>query len=1244
MAPVEFDDPFIVAVRQQRDAKKTLVPREINGVFEEPASVPLTAVIRVHDEVLEQKNKTAFGRADRDEQVDHSDNAGVVAQDEDAPAVRLFENEAQATHLFRLVRSEFGLGREQIGEEVGHERQILQSSRFDAQVGHMMKGILRSNRAARRRGSNPPEFPIQLAPGKLQHDGFPVGIAVGQLAREQLRDQCVLGPLIRGLGSVLGQTRDGTADNLVGCGPALGLATVEAFLREILDRPARVAPGKKIGHGLDFDRMAAEQIDDETRSLQRGEIFRHDFMKFRRQLEDGRHEQALRRDRARRDTALQALEEDALARASAVQKHQSFPPLEEQIALAQRTDDAEFLGGLPRFARRGHGRDGRHGLCGASLGGVAGRAQQLGLVPPRRGRGREGSRNISRDMRLHGTQPLGTRLTQARSNGFVHRIAHDGATTEADLAFGWMDIAVDLARIDFQMQNNARMASGLDHLAVGFAQTGGQRGIVHRAPVDEKKLATPIGPRRSRSRDEPGDTDAIALERRHLEQLRPVFCTEKVADSRGERVARGQTMHLAPVAQVTERDVGKTQGDNLQRTVDVCGLRCRAAQEFPPRGNIEKKRFHLDRRASGAARIAHRNEFPPAHHGLGPRIGFGSPRAQSELGNTRDARKRFAAETHCPHRGEFGRRGNLARGMALQGHERVLAIHARTIVSHAQECRPGTAHLHFNAGRTRIEAVLHQLFDDRGRTLDHFARRHLAGYHLGKNPYLTHGSVPPFDFAASGGLETLRLSTCADPTTQFHRSSRMFKELQPKRRRSSPEADGLFGWTIFIVILALFAVFCWVGSFYVFGHPEKGLSYSLLKKFGKIDAPKRFKLTSAPRGKFLTANDLHERFNPMAQGALKAESNLLLRNYLRNYGQTRDQVPYVIGEYRVMGVFRLGSENFFPTGVVALAESVENPSVLLELVFPSAAENTQDLERMLQTGLDLKLVKTLDLTAVVGARKLPDGRLSVTAVPLLYGNYTSSNANGTFSLEPPEDLNVGAGLPVLNQAAVDAADKNFRTYAQRAGLIRKETPAVLMRVQQTEAAQASAAKSDDTASAPRAVPVNEEAIPVAKAIPVTEEATPPIAKAIPVTAEDKALPAGTPSAELQTNSIAAPATVAATTAAPAKQWTLHNPGKMPRGRLVDMESARASADRARSEKTYLRGDFKVTASGPGRAVLRGTSGGRDARVIVDFPDGTAVPPEGESFSRDNQRPFEITSVEEGPDGQVNIYVREVTRP
>lgn len=478
----------------------------------------------------------------------------------------------------------------------------------------------------------------------------------------------------------------------------------------------------------------------------------------------------------------------------------------------------------------------------------------------------------------------------------------------------------------------------------------------------------------------------------------------------------------------------------------------------------------------------------------------------------------------------------------------------------------------------------------------------------------------------------------------------MFKELQPtRRRRPVPEADGLFGWTVFIVVLAVFAAFCWIGSFYVFGHPEKELSYSLLRKLGKIDAPKRFELTSAPRGKFLTAGDLQTRFGSMAKGALQAESDRLLRNYLRNYQQTKDQVPYVVGDYKVMGVFRLDADNFFPTGVVALAESVENPSVLLELVFPSAPVNTQDLERMLQTGLDLKLVKTLDLTAVVGARKLPDGRLSLTAVPLLYGNYTSSEAAGTFGLEPPETINAGAGLPVLNQAAVDAADKNFRAYAQRAGLVRKETPAVLMRVQRTEAVTKPSPEnekkkeSEEGLPAPRAVPVKEENIPVAKAIPVNaENVTAP--KAIPVTAADRAATAATPSAVMQTAAAATPATIAATATPPAKNWTLHQPGQMPRGRLVDLTGARAMKDGNAREKAYLRGDFKVSASGQGRAVLRGAAGARDARVIVDFPDGASVPAEGETFSRDEQRPFEITSVEEGADGLVNIYVREVTRP
>jgi hypothetical protein len=345
------------------------------------------------------------------------------------------------------------------------------------------------------------------------------------------------------------------------------------------------------------------------------------------------------------------------------------------------------------------------------------------------------------------------------------------------------------------------------------------------------------------------------------------------------------------------------------------------------------------------------------------------------------------------------------------------------------------------------------------------------------------------------------------------------------------------------------------------------------------------------------------------------------------------------------------------------------------LVFPTARENTVDLERMLMTGLDIKLVKTLDLTAVLSARVLTDGRLLLTAVPLLYGNYTSSSANGTFSLAPPERLNIEAGLPVLNQAAVGKADQHYRSSLQRAGLAPQESAPMLVRVQATEAAspgtsppirRAEAVAAPTPAKAPLAAgememlganelveateevnaPQPVDSIPVARALPVTAT-DPPVARAIPVNPTPAAATPSaeaTPTAELQPFDAVAPATISATAAAPTRKWTLYEPGKMPRGRLIDIGAAPDLVGRGNAEKTYLGGNFNVRASGPGRAVLRGQGAAKNVRVMVDFPDGAIPPVEGENIRRDGQRPFEITRVEKGADGQVNVYVREVTRP
>jgi hypothetical protein len=330
-------------------------------------------------------------------------------------------------------------------------------------------------------------------------------------------------------------------------------------------------------------------------------------------------------------------------------------------------------------------------------------------------------------------------------------------------------------------------------------------------------------------------------------------------------------------------------------------------------------------------------------------------------------------------------------------------------------------------------------------------------------------------------------------------------------RRSGPGRDNLFGWTVFLLLLAAFAAVSWVGSFYIFGHPERAFSYGVLRAVGKIDEPKRFELTKAPRGEFLDADKLAERFGKMPPRELDELNATLLRNYLRNYSRTRDLIPYVTGDYRVLGAFKLGPDNFFPDGVVALARSKQNPSVLLELVFPAAEADAGELERMLRMGLELQLRRTLDLAALVNARIMPDGRLNLTAVPLLYGSYTSTSATGTLNLEPPAGLNVSAGLPVLNQAAVDEAEKRYAAHVEGAG--EPANGPSLMRVQRTEAVEestipvvrAEAVRPPPpppvAPAAPAAAPPVTDNIPVARAVPVNALAADrPVLRAEPVRA------------------------------------------------------------------------------------------------------------------------------------------------
>jgi hypothetical protein len=482
--------------------------------------------------------------------------------------------------------------------------------------------------------------------------------------------------------------------------------------------------------------------------------------------------------------------------------------------------------------------------------------------------------------------------------------------------------------------------------------------------------------------------------------------------------------------------------------------------------------------------------------------------------------------------------------------------------------------------------------------------------------------------------------------------------------------DNLFLWTVFILLLVGLAFACWLGSFYIFGHPEHPKAYALLKKLKKIEAPLRFEVTAAPPGEFLSAQRLFERYSKLSRLELERENAELIRNYLKNFRETKKLVPYVTGRYVILDASDLQKTDMFPTGVVALAQAADFPQVLIEHVYTSAPRNVPALRAMLQTGLDMKLERTNDLAAVVHIEKTAEGRLQFTVVPLLYGAYAVKQGSGTFSLEPPPDLNMEPGLPVIKGQALQEGLKKFALY-------RRDHPS-----SPTEVAPA-------TPGAPAAPPTPElvrvetvepgkpvpesgamPAMPVATPMPIAGQATPfplpgkttprPIAAAnTPV-----AIPTATP---MRVTMLATPAPVVppplprtspngvvlqpfvAARRDPnmpnaGATWPTYAPGQAPPARAISIEEVGPIADRGDvGERLYLRGEFRVTASGSNRAVLRDASKPDDQspRVVVEYPSGAVPPPERERFVRDNTRPFLISDVRRGADGVVTIYVREI---
>src|SRR5256714_7203095 len=497
--------------------------------------------------------------------------------------------------------------------------------------------------------------------------------------------------------------------------------------------------------------------------------------------------------------------------------------------------------------------------------------------------------------------------------------------------------------------------------------------------------------------------------------------------------------------------------------------------------------------------------------------------------------------------------------------------------------------------------------------------------------------------------------------------------------RSRRKKTNFFGWAVAILLLTGFAFAAWLGSFYIFWQPERPQSYRILKKLHKIEPAKRLELTAAPAGEFLTSKQLYDRYIAMSPTELATVNAALVRNYIRNFQQVPGLVPYVVGRFNIMQARELTPNDIFLSGMVALTNAVDHGELLMEHVYPADPQALPLMRQTLATGLEIKLERTHDLSAVVHAELLSDGRILITAMPLLYGSYTVTKGPGTFTLEPPLDLNLAAGWPLFKDSERKNAETQYAAYREQmtpkttenvAGIAPAPPPPPANELIRVEpAAQVEPPKVAVVTPSPPPPPPsptkptkgnkkNQKATPTPSPTPartptmVAQNSPVPKPTPTPAVTPPPVVIASSPSAPAASPSPAAsaPDNLLASTAG-GGVWKMYLPGKMPVGRLITPGDLRDLADRGLAGgRGYLKGQFVVNFTEPNRAVLRPKTGitdavlklaggGKNFRIIVDFPAGYTPPGRGSTVTRDEARPDEITEVRKQSDGQLHVSVR-----
>ena len=316
------------------------------------------------------------------------------------------------------------------------------------------------------------------------------------------------------------------------------------------------------------------------------------------------------------------------------------------------------------------------------------------------------------------------------THGFLHSALHQPLVAEAHLQLRRMHVHIHAVAGDSDRQEQRGTHSRRDGRAIPGLGSPHEEVIAKRPAVHEEMRLAAAGSRVGGTLHQPAHRHVarVVFDRDELfGEVAAEQCRDPLRDA---GLARSVEQRTA-VAREAERHVEAREREHGQGLDGGTGLAAPGAQELPASGRVGEEPPHRRGGPPRAGHVIHPVEPPSLDADSRATVRRG--RLELERGHRGDGSERLPPEPVGRHADQIRRGPDLGRRVPVHGQHRILTIHSRTIVAHADHGAAAVLQLDRDGRGPRVERILDQLLHDRCRSLDDLTGRDLVDYDRGED-------------------------------------------------------------------------------------------------------------------------------------------------------------------------------------------------------------------------------------------------------------------------------------------------------------------------------------------------------------------------------------------------------------------------------------------------------------------------------------------------------------------------------